>query len=259
MKKKRRVVPAVLFGIGIAALIVLIIYEFFVQAFPGLLPLLKAKDQDAIALYLKAEGKWKGLLCIYFLSVVQVISIVIPGFLIQIAAGTIYPWWEAFLFSYLGFISGNTFVFFFARRFRGRLQSFLPVNQNGKGAWLVEKMNSADPGFVVALSCLVPGVPNGIIPYIASSSNLRIHDFSYAIAVSSWIQILCNCIAGHFLIRTEYLYTVISFAVQIMLIVLIAANRDRILRYYEKRRARIRAHRKGRGRKALPGEEKEEC
>ena len=209
--------------------ILIIIAAFVLMAmmfhfmFPGLFKLIRNGDESDIEMYLRREGAWKGHLAIFLLSVVQVVSIMIPGMPIQIAAGLIYDWWQAFLCCDLGFICANVGVFYVVRKLGNHLGSLAP--QAKTITWLTDRLNSAKPAFVVAIGCMMPGIPNGIIPYIAARTNIRGREFALAVTVSCWLQILCNCVAGHFLIRGEYGYTLIAFVIQFAVIGLVTVYR----------------------------------
>ena len=216
----------------VITLTIWLIVRLFGKQFTVLFQMLNRGDEDEIAAYLNAQGKWRGMLSIYLISILQVVSIFIPGMVIQLAAGLVYGWPRGFLMTYTGFVSGNVLVFLVARKLGSKINDLMP--KSAKSNWLVDKINGANSAFVIGLACLIPGVPNGIIPYLASTTDLTPKKFAFAIAASCWIQILCNCIAGHFLVRGEYLFMILSFAVQILIIVLVASNREKVLAWGSK-------------------------
>ena len=81
----------------------------------------------------------------------------------------------------------------------------------------------------VAVSCMLPGIPNGIFPYVAAHAKISLKDFSLAIFCSSWIQILLSCISGHFLAEGNYVVSAIAVAIQVISVVVILFNKDKIL------------------------------
>ncbi len=158
----------ILLKIAVALVTVYLVWRAFGTMLPGLLPLLRHGDQKEIAAYLEQAGQWRGMLCTFMLAILQVISVIIPGAAIQIAAGAIYGWWKGFIMCFTGYWIANVGVFYFARKVRNhKLENH---SMNPMTVKLMELMNSANPGFVVAVSCLMPGIPNGIIPYIAARS-----------------------------------------------------------------------------------------
>ncbi len=211
----------------ITAVIVLIIFLMFRYLFPGLLPLVRAGDEKGIAAYLNKEGAWKGLACSFLLCILQVMSVVIPCVPIHVATGLIYGLWTAWIVCYLGFIAGNVIVFTAARRLGRHISRLIPLPQ--KSNWLTQKINSAHPAVVIALACMIPAVPNGIIPYIAARSVLSTRGLAIAVAATSWLQVLTNCACGFFIIRGQIGMAVLVFVLQLLLIGVIAWKREPIL------------------------------
>ena len=214
----------------------------------GLAAHLLTRDEQVIAAYLKQEGIWRGLLSVMVIEIVQVISIIIPGSAVQAAAGIIYVWWEAFLACYIGFICGHSLTFFIVRRTRAWNGKFvekfvksseaeasledellLPATKRGLVYGMMRKMRTSNPVFVVMLSCFTPGLPNGFIPHIAARTGITGRGFVLAVAASSWLQILCNCLAGHFLLRGNYTFMALSIIVQLIVTLLIAQKREWLL------------------------------
>ncbi len=226
--KNTRTLVTILAGI-ILCLIVFFIIRFFGPQFSTLYQMLKRGDEQEIGAFLNQQGQWKGMLSLYMISILQVVSIVIPGIAIQIAGGLIYGGWKSFLMCYTGFVSGNILVFIFARRIGNRFLDILGYKD--KENWLTSKINTNNPIFVLGMACLVPGVPNGIIPYIAARTSITRKEFAMAIACSSWIQILCNCLAGHYIIRGNWLVTGLAFGLQIALIVFVSCKREAVMKW----------------------------
>ncbi len=212
------------------ALIVLtgvICWFMFKDVLVEMITLIRNGDEQQLSAFLAGQSMFTGLAALFLVSILQVVSIVLPGPVFQVAGAVIFGWWRSFLVCWAGFVCGNGLVFFLARFFGRSLTEALGLEQ--KNGWLLNKMNSADPRFVTALACMIPGIPNGIIPYVAQRCDMRLYSFVFAIAASSWINILLNCIAGHFLARGEYMFTFIAFALQLVILAIVALNKDRIL------------------------------
>jgi len=189
--------------------------------------ILEHNNQEELLDFLRGKSEWTGLFTLFWMSFLQVVSVVLPGMLVQVVGAVIFGWWKAFVTCWLGFVSGNAFVFVIARILGKSVTDAL--NLDKKGGWLIRAMNRSHPGFVISMASMIPAVPNGIIPYIAARSKLYLSEFVLAVGISCWIQILLNCIAGHFLIRGEYLFTIIAFVLQILLLVVIMKNKDTIM------------------------------
>lgn len=215
--------------IAVVAMIVFIVYKFFGPQIVELFQLLEHGDQDELSAYLASQSSFHGYFMLWFICILQVVSIFFPGMVIHITGAMIYKWWKSFLICWFGFVSGNAIVFMLAKAF-GKSISLAFEAKEKKQNWLVEKINHGNQVFVVAIACMIPGIPNGIIPYLAARTNITLKNFVLAVACSSWIQILLNCIAGHFWMQGEYGFMILAFAIEVAIIVIVAKNRDRILK-----------------------------
>ncbi len=216
----------------VITLLIYMIVRFFGARISMILHMLQRGSREEIAEYLNSKGSIGALVAVFLFSVVQVISIFIPGMAIQLAAGLILGWPKAFICTYLGFVIGNLAVFQTARKLGSRISSLL--ESNAEVNRLAAKINEGSPAFVTGMSFLVPGVPNGLVPYVAATTSITWFRFMEAVTVTSWIQILSNCIAGHFLIRGQYLFMAVSLMVQVLVIVFCALNRDLVLKWGRK-------------------------
>ena len=223
---KNRIIQIVAVG-TVVLLSAVLLWVFLQYRFPGLMPLVRKGDEQAIAAYIHEEGAWIGALLIVLLCILQVMSIVLPGAPIHVAAGILYGWWRGVLMCYTGFVLGNALVFFLARRLKKRFSAYFPVPD--RKSWLIRQINSRDPVVVAGLACMAPGVPNGIIPYVAEQAHITGRNYTKAVAATAWLQILTHCLCGHFLIREKYLTAVLIYGTQIAVIAVIAWKRDVIL------------------------------
>ena len=218
-KLKEKLVP-VLVVIAVAILI----WFAFGDKIPGLIPLLKEGDSQKIADYLAQETGIKGVIAVVLLQAVQIASIVMPGMAIQVAAGLIYGWLEGFLMCYIGFIASNLCVFLFARKMGS--DRIRDVSMGRTSQWLLEKLNGTKPQFMVVVANMVPAVPNGIIPYIAAKTEISALDYVKAVAMGSWLQILLSCLAGQFIIKGQWLYTLLTVVFQFAVVLIILWKRE---------------------------------
>ena len=203
-KLRKKLVP-----ILVIIVVAILIWFAFGNKIPGLIPLLKEGDSQKIADYLAQETGIRGVIAVILLQAIQVASIVMPGMAIQVAAG---------------FVLSNLCVFVFARRMgsdRIRDVSMSPTSQ-----WLMEKLNGTKPQFMVVIACMVPAIPNGIIPYLAARTEITAKEYVGAVAMGSWLQILLACMAGQFIINGQWLYTVLTVVFQCLVIVIILWKKD---------------------------------
>ena len=218
-KLKEKLVP-ILAVIVVAVLI----WIAFGNKIPGLIPLLKEGDGQKIADYLSQETGIKGIIAVILLQMIQVASIVMPGMAIQVASGLIYGWLEGFLMCYFGFVLSNFLIFLFARKMGS--DRIKDVSMGRMSQWLMERLNGTKPQFMVVVANMVPAVPNGIIPYIAAKTEISALDYVKAVAMGSWLQILLSCLAGQFIIKGQWLYTLLTVVFQFAVVLIILWKRE---------------------------------
>ena len=90
---------------------VLLIVETFRLLLPGLWSAFSAGDEQALSAYLTSQGRLRSFLTLWFLAVVQVLSLVIPAMPVQLAAGLAYGPWLGFVTSFSASAVANLTVF----------------------------------------------------------------------------------------------------------------------------------------------------
>lgn len=228
-KKIKRLKKPALVGLifVVLALIVMLVYRAFGPIIMEVWELLLSGNQADLADYIQQQGHYGAYVALFMISMLQVVSVILPGAIIQFVGAFLFGWWRAFLLCWLGFTAGNVLVFVVLREVGNSIRLAMDITQ--KDNWLLRKINEGNPVFVVAVSCMVPGIPNGIIPYVASHAKISLKDFTLAILLSSWVQILMSCITGHFLAEGNYIVSAIAVIFLIVSVVVILFNRDKIL------------------------------
>ena len=210
--------------------VVFLIWHAFGRMLPGLIPLLREGNEEKIAAYLAQERGVRGAVSVLLLSMIQVVSVVLPGMAIQVAAGMIYTWWKAFLLCYSGFVIANAAVFWFDRSMGSEHRE---IRLQSKTAQFLHKLYDLDPVFMVGIAYMIPGIPNGIVPHVAARSKATMKQFIVGVAGCSWIQILASCLAGSFLIQGEWLFTFLCIAAQLLLIGVLVWRREFVVSVLE--------------------------
>ena len=185
-----------------AAVLIGLIYLAFGQAIPELIPLLRSGDEEKIAAYLGSQNRISGILSTALLAFLQPISIILPGAPIQIAAGIVYGTLKGFLICHISYVISNLVVFYLARVLGQKMDRYV--------SRFSEKVNFLQdaqyPAYMTAMACLIPVVPNGIIPYAAARTRMRFHEFLIAVVLGSFFPILVMCAIGKRILHGEYFY-----------------------------------------------------
>lgn len=254
-------------NLAIVLMIILIgwmVYRAFGRMLPGLAAALKSGDEKEIEKYLSGAGHWDGILCVFLLQFIQVVTIVFPGWTIQMAAGIIYGGFRAFVITFSAYWSANMTVFILIRQmkknvaadsaengtapdgngeegddlpevlFAGKMRK-IRLPKKLKESTFVKRMKKTHPGFAVAMGVLMPGMPNGFIPYVAAQTSLAVKDFALAVASGCFLPILMACYAGHFILLGDYLTGLIFVAVPLLFMAVLYQNQYRIIQFLNSR------------------------
>jgi uncharacterized membrane protein YdjX (TVP38/TMEM64 family) len=205
-----------------------LVYIAFRAVIPNLIPLLENGNADQIKKYLQSIDKPKGLLFTAVLQIVQVLSVVLPGTPIQLAAGIVYGTWRSFFVCHLSFVAANMLVFLAARRLGARIDKLLPVGTESKRLAYIRK--STNPAYMTALGYLSPIIPSGFIPYVAARTRIKALHFALAVYSGSFLPVLIFCAAGNEILDGDYLSSVLLMAALLMVAFLLARFKDHVLK-----------------------------
>lgn len=212
----------------LAAVIAGLLYLAFFRAVPDLWPVLKSGKEAEIEAYLASADQTAGLVGTALLQFLQVISIVLPGAPIQIAAGIVYGVWKGTAICYGAYVAANLAVFTAVRKLGVALDKMAPVNRRG----LLDKVrflrDAEMPVYMTAMACLIPVVPNGVIPYAAARTEMRFGQFTLAVCLGSVTPIFLMCLIGGRILAGEYLLAVVVLLASLLVAVLLTCYRTKL-------------------------------
>lgn len=178
----------VIFG----AVIVLVAFYLIRNFIPTIIQLLRDGNTDEIAVFLRSQGKI-GVVILVALQVLQTVTIVFPGIPIYVAAGIVYGKLWGTVICYITYIISNSAVFLFARKMgevSEKLLASRKKKKNGEEAATSLLQRTKYPGYITAALCVIPVIPNGLVPYIAAKTEITFKRFLLAIAVGCFPGIL---------------------------------------------------------------------
>ena len=215
--------------LGVAALVLGLFYLAFVKAMPDLWPVLKSGSEPEIEAYLASADSAVGLICTAMLQFLQVVSIILPGAPIQIAAGIVYGVWKGAAICYMAYVSANLAVFTAARHLGNLLDRFAPSGGGGIFQKVKFLSDAEMPVYMTAMACIIPVVPNGIIPYAAARTPMNFWQFAAAACGGSAVPIFVMCLIGGRILAGEYLLAVLVFGVSLGLVVVLTRFRGPLM------------------------------
>ena len=193
--------------VGFIAAAAALVYFAFITTVPDLWPILKSGDEQQVEQYLRHSDRNAGMFFVALLQMVQVVSVVLPGAPVQIAAGIVYGVWRSFLLCWLSSVAANVLVFFLSRKLGNKLDRWLPVERRRSRLDALKKSQSA--GYMTVMACLIPVLPNGIIPHIMSRTEIAWWKFTLAMAGGSAFPVFMLCAMGNRILHGDYLFAVL--------------------------------------------------
>ncbi len=222
-------------------IIALIVVVALNAILPGFFEILERGNQTEIEQYIRSFGSVYGVLLAFMLQFIQILSIFFPGGPIQIAIGIVFGTLEGFIICHVGYVLANVLVFYSARKLGNRLDQLFAGSNRTKRLKFIS--DAKHPGYVVALSCLMPFLPNGLVPYIASRTKITTLHFLISVYFGSIPTLLVLCAIGNKILLGDYLKVAVLCGLLLVGVLLLYLYRrklfalvERINAYFEKRK-----------------------
>ena len=251
MRVHKNIIRRILFILVFLAVAFVLVYFAFRETLPELIPMLKNGDVNEIQGYLRSSGTWKGVLCTALLQMLQVFSLVISGVPIQVAAGVVYGSFYAMLICLFASSVAQMLAFLLWKRMGKRMAKWFPVE--GKQLRVIQRLAEAGtpPKYTVFLAGMIPVLPNGLIPLLATKLEISVWDFVCWVGLGSLPNIWLCCAIGNRLIRGDWLVSFLYFAAMLTLVITLWRKQELVLKLYRRLVKPI-------GKKLVPAAEREE-
>lgn len=207
------------------------------ETVPELIPLIRSGSAADIQAYLRASGTRKGILCTVLLQMVQVWSLFISGIPIQVAAGCVFGFCVAFVICHLSSSIAQILAIMVWRKLGRSLEKWMPVDVNGNRKLNEMLESKAPPSYLVVLACLLPVIPNGLIPLFASKMEISIPRFAISVWAGNIINVLLCCAAGNRVIQGDWIMACLFVLIPMALFLILWIFRDRILGFHSQSKA----------------------
>lgn len=198
---------------------------------PGFSAVLEHGDHTQIEQYIRSFGSVGGAMLGFLLQFIQILSVLFPGGPIQIAIGVVFGTFEGFLICLSGYVLANLFVFWSARKLGNRLDQLFAGSRTNRLRFITEAKH---PGFVVALSCLLPFLPNGLVPYIAARTKISTGRFLLATFLGCMPTLFLLCAIGNTLLMGNYKKVILLSALLVIGVLLLYLLRNRLFALSER-------------------------
>jgi uncharacterized membrane protein YdjX (TVP38/TMEM64 family) len=241
MKTKRQT----LFSLIVLALMLALIVFLVVELIPLLKEVLEnTSDESKVLSYIQAYGA-KGVPVLMALQALQVMMTFLPAAIIQVLAGLSYGVWLGSVICIAGTILGNLIVFTVLRQLKSTFSSFFKErgergemdeleaqpDKPKKNRFLsIAKLNQMKhPEYIAFLLFLIPGLPNGILPYIFAQTKITTLRYLVSVAAACVPTTLLCTWLGERISKGDYQTAVILAIVLAVIIGVVVLFRKRIM------------------------------
>ena len=180
------------------------------HASPEILQVAKSGDIDIMEDYINRHGTF-GKYLIVFLQIIETVSIILPAIPVYICAGVFFGKLKGFALCYFLNLLLNLIIFITARNVNTFTKRLLNSPKYANIDQLIQSAKHLDR--VVIAMCLIPIVPNGMIPYISAQTNIPLSQFLKALAIGSCPAIFLYVFCGDLLISESYGFLLIIIAI----------------------------------------------
>ncbi len=240
MKKPSR---QTVFSIVALAVMLAVIIWLCVRLAPLLVQVFRHTDDESqITSYISAYGA-AAVPVLIGLAALQVIFFsIIPAACIQVLAGLCYGVWLGGLISLTGLVLGNAVIFLAVRHFGRTLAPLLHHEEKpGKKNRLLslETLRSLPkPERAAFLLYLIPGLPDGFLPYLFAETNISFPRYLLAVALASAPAMVLFTVMGERLATGHTAASLVLLGVFLLAVALAIAFRKRILRWLQRNASR---------------------
>ncbi|WP_343210340.1 TVP38/TMEM64 family protein [Anaerolentibacter hominis] len=235
MKKKKtkmEFVRYLLLAVTIIVIMAAVVYFVSIVA-PDLIPLLEHGNEQEIENYLRNAGNL-GYIFLALLQFLQIVTVVFPGSPIHIVAGLLYGVIIGTLLCLISHIAANLFVFLLSRKLGSLIDGMFPAKSNGRFETML--LHTKDPAYTVFLACLIPMVPNGMIPHIAAKTEITLKEFTLAVACGSFPSIFIFVFCGRLLLQGHFILAGVLAVLELIGVLLLFHFRNRIMEHLPNRK-----------------------
>ena len=188
------------------------------------------KNFDDIITFLE-QYQWQSILVYMILQILQIIISVLPGQVFHFAAGYLYTFFPALLFTLIGSALGTTITFYLAKVLgKDAVHMFLGEE---KTAYYLERLNSRRAYTIVFLIYLIPGIPKDIVSYAAGISEMKFKPFLIFSLIGRIPGMAGSLLIGALYMKEHFILMSIVAAVAVIAFILCLICRRKLQAYID--------------------------
>jgi len=223
--KKEKLLAFLIFAamIGLIAIMVVDLLPLFREVISD------ADDESRMAQYIGSYGA-KGVPILMGLQALQIIVAVIPSAVIQVLTGLCYGVWWGTLINLVGCVFGNLLVFISVRQLKNLLEPAVQRMSKRKEMHYLDKLSQIKKPEMIAFAFfLIPGIPNGIMPYLFARTNISQGRYVLAILAGSIPSTFICTYMGDRLSKGSYTAALVIAAAVAVIVGVVLAYKNKII------------------------------
>lgn len=171
---------------------------------------LKSFSQEDFRAYIRSFGA-AGWLILLGLQVIQVFIALIPGELLETAAGYIFGPILGTLLCYAGLAIGTTAVFLLTRRFGTKMTEIFISREKINDLRFINTAEKRDR--MIFLLFFIPGTPKDLLTYFVGLTDIKLGSFLVISLVARIPSVLSSTFGGYMLGEGHYWGAIILYAI----------------------------------------------
>lgn len=199
----------------LSALMVMLglIYIVIISTIPELVTVIRTGDIQKIQYYLKHQSTIEGLVCVGIIQALQIWTIFLSAIPLQFASGIVFDAFPTFIVCSIAAVTSMTLSFLMWKHLNHIIERIIPLSE--KETDLINKAlnKNTSSEFLLFLICFIFVMPNGLVPIIASKTEISLYKYILAIAPGVSFNVFICAMEGDRLIAGDW----VTFAIVLVL------------------------------------------
>lgn len=204
---------------SIIIIMIILIYLIMMSTLPELISVVKTGDLKEIQNYLKHQSTVEGLFYVGLIQLLQIWTIVISGIPLQFAAGIVFDAIPTFFVCSFAAVLSMTISFWVWKNLSHVIEKIIPLTEKEENMIKKALNKNTSFEFLIFLISFIFVMPNGLIPIMASKTDISLKNFIRAITPGVSFNVLICSLEGDRLIAGDW-STLISVIVLSTLIII---------------------------------------
>lgn len=171
---------------------------------------LSSFSEEGFRDYIRSFGPW-GWLVLFGVQFLQVFIALIPGEVVETAAGYAFgPLWGTVI-CYGGVAAASALIFFLTRRFGIRLVEVFVSREKINELKFIN--TSKKRNFLIFILFFIPGTPKDLITYFAGLTDIKITEFLCISLVARFPSVISSTFGGHLLGEGQYIHALLLYGI----------------------------------------------